>query len=92
MSARKRKLATLVPADIGKRIAFVSTQGHHVEGQLRAFTHGVFSNHTKGEVDVPLVGINLYTYRSHEHHWATPEDHATLTPHPSDLSPGGAPA
>lgn len=79
MSARKRKLSTLVSADIGKRIEFTSTQGHHVEGTLRAFTHGVFSNATKGERDVPLVGINLYTYRSHEHHWATPDDLATLS-------------
>lgn len=87
MSIRKRKLATLIPADIGKRIAFVSTQGVHVEGTLRAFTHGVFSNHSKGEVDVPLVGINLYTYRSHEHHWAKPGDMATLTAEPSDPDP-----
>lgn len=78
--AHRRKLATLTRADIGKRIVFVSTQGRHVEGTLRAFTHGVFSNASKGEVDVSLVGINLYTYRSHEHHWATPEALATLTP------------
>lgn len=84
MSVRKRKLATLVPADIGKRIAFVSTQGHQVEGKLRAFTHGVFSNVSKGEVDIPLVGINLYTVRSHEHHWAEPDALATLTLEPGE--------
>lgn len=83
--ARKRKLATLNRLDIGKRISFQSTSGKHVEGVLRAFTHGVFSNPSKGEVDVPLVGINLYTYRSHEHHWALPETTAILT----DAEQGG---
>ncbi|WP_292727132.1 hypothetical protein [Microbacterium sp. UBA837] len=60
-------------ADIGKRITFTSLSGRTVEGQVRAFTHGVFSNNTKDEVDVPLVGISVYALRSHEHHWATPE-------------------
>ncbi|MGN7978224.1 hypothetical protein ACTJJ4_11685 [Microbacterium sp. 22195] len=76
---RKRALSTLNRADLGKRITFVSTTGNHVEGTLRAFTHGVFSNTSKGEIDIPLVGINLYAYRSHEHHWATPETRAELT-------------
>lgn len=82
--ARKRALATLNRLDIGKRIVFVNTTGHHVEGTLRAFTHGVFSNATKGEVDVPLVGINIYAYRSHEHHWATPETKAELVATPPE--------
>lgn len=81
---RKRELATLTRADIGKHIAFTSTTGSHVEGKLRAFTHGVFSNATKGEVDVPLVGINIYAYRSHEHHWATPETKAELVATPPE--------
>lgn len=76
---RKRELASLTRADIGKRIAFTNSAGNHVEGKLRAFTHGVFSNATKGEVDIPLVGINIYAYRSHEHHWATPETKADLS-------------
>ena len=84
MSGRKRKLATLTRADIGKRIGFISSQGRHVEGTLRAFTHGVFSNVSKGEVDIPLVGINLYTLRSHEHHWAEPEVLATLALEPGE--------
>lgn len=82
---RKQKLATLNRLDIGKRISFQSATGKHVEGLLRAFTHGVFSNQSKGEVDVPLVGINLYTYRSHEHHWALPDTRALLT----DAEQGG---
>ena len=86
MSARKRKLGTLTRADVGKRIVFVSTQGRHVDGKLRAFTHGVFSNASKGEVDVPLVGINIYALRSHEHHWAEPDTLATLTLESGDLS------
>lgn len=76
---RKRILATLTRADIGKQVSFIGASGRHVEGKLRAFTHGVFSNAGKGEVDIPLVGINLYTYRSHEHHWATPETAATVS-------------
>ncbi|MFM9785568.1 hypothetical protein, partial [Streptomyces scabiei] len=83
VSGRKRKLATLTRADIGKRIEFISSQGRQVEGTLRAFTHGVFSNVSKGEVDTPLVGINLYTLRSHEHHWAEPDALATLTLEPA---------
>lgn len=85
---RKRALATLNRLDIGKRIVFESTTGKHVEGTLRAFTHGVFSNASKGEVDVPLVGINLYTYRSHEHHWATPETKAELTTFEDEIQEG----
>lgn len=77
--ARKRALATLNRLDIGKRIAFENTTGRHVEGTLRAFTHGVFSNASKGEVDIPLVGINIHAARSHEHHWARPETKAELT-------------
>lgn len=75
---RARSLSSLSRADIGKRISFTNAAGNHVEGTLRAFTHGVFSNASKGEVDVPLVGINLYAYRSHEHHWATPETKAVI--------------
>lgn len=79
--ARKRKLATLSRDDIGKRVAFTCTCcGHHVEGTLRAFTHGVFSHPSAGEVDVPRVGIMVYAYRNtHVHHWALPETLAMLT-------------
>lgn len=88
MSGRKRKLATLTRADIGKRIRLTSSQGRQVEGTLRAFTHGVFSNVSKGEVDIPLVGINLHTFRSHEHHWAEPDALATLTLEPEEQEQG----
>jgi hypothetical protein len=75
---RPRKVQTLTMADIGKRITFTSEGGRSVEGVIRAFTHGVFSNASKGETDVPLVGINIYAARSHEHHWARPETLAVI--------------
>lgn len=79
---RKRKLDTLSRADLGKQISFTcicQNAAGHVEGIVRSFAHGVYSDRSKGEVDVPLVLVSIYAYRSHESHWATPATLATLT-------------
>lgn len=75
---RKRAMATLDRSDIGKLIEFSNEGGHH-RGVIRSVSHGVYSNVTKGEVDIPRVMVAIYAYRSHEAHWATPETIATIS-------------
>jgi hypothetical protein len=83
--ARRRTLASLSRADIGKQIEFVGTRGRQIEGIIRAFTHGVFSHESAGEVDVPRVLVTVQAFRSFESHWSTPEALATITDrHPSE--------
>lgn len=77
---RRRQLKTLGWADLGKRIEFTNTQGRYVDGNLRSFTHGVFSHPSAGEYDVPRVLVTVYTARLHESHWANPELVARLHP------------
>ncbi|MGP5484593.1 hypothetical protein ACTXMZ_16590 [Brachybacterium alimentarium] len=87
---RRRKLKTLARADIGKHIEFTSTQGRSVAGQIRAFTHGVFSHPSAGEIDVPRVLVSVYRDNDHagqcvplslhESHWADPETVARIHP------------
>ena len=76
----RRKLGTLTRADIGKRITFICecSRPRRVEGVIRAFTHGVFSHESAGEIDVPRVMVSVYAIRSHDTHWGTPETVATL--------------
>lgn len=86
--SRRRKLGTLSRADIGKRITFTCAckMPRHVEGVIRAFTHGVFSHESAGEIDAPRVMVTIAPQRDtqivvpfgSETHWATPETSARL--------------
>ena len=86
--SRRRTLGTLTRADIGKRITFTCEckMPRHVEGIIRAFTHGVFSHESAGEIDVPRVMVTIGRKGDTqivvpfcaETHWGTPETAARL--------------
>lgn len=82
----RRKLGTLSRADIGAHIAFVTTSGRHVEGTVRAFSHGIYSSPSRGQVDKPLVMVTLAPKRAEqiivpfgsEGHWGEPDTKAEV--------------
>lgn len=86
----RRTLGTLSRRDLGKRIAFKSLNDRHVEGVLRSFSHGIYSNTSRGEVDRPLVMVTIAPQHKTqivspfgaESHWGEPETRAEVTPTP----------